>query len=104
MLIVRLVCICEGLLALVATRLFDRLGTKAAGKIDGLLDGVGLPLCGCAPWSEDAAAAACCWANSLREALPRFLRSRRYAHVKPNSDVMLAETHGTTASPLQKLS
>lgn len=45
MLIVRLVCICEGFLALVATRLFDRLGTKAAGKFDWLLDGVGLPLC-----------------------------------------------------------
>lgn len=35
-----------------------------------------------------AAAAACCWAMSFRDALPRFLRSRMYSHVRPNSGVL----------------
>ena len=37
-----------------------------------------------------AAAAACCCAMSFLDALPRFLRSRTYSHVKPNSVAGLA--------------
>ena len=45
-----------------------------------------------------AAAAACCWAISFRDAFPRFLRSRIYSHVKPNSDVCVSQAvrHGST--------
>lgn len=34
-----------------------------------------------------AAAAACCWAMSFLDAFPRFLRSRMYSHVNPNSGI-----------------
>jgi hypothetical protein len=35
-------------------------------------------------------AAACCCAMSFLDAFPRFLRSRMYSHVRPNSTVVLA--------------
>lgn len=38
-----------------------------------------------------AAAAACCWAMSFLDAFPRFLRSRMYSQVKPNSGVWLVK-------------
>lgn len=89
---------------MIVARLADRLGTNGTGKDDWVSDTVGLAFCVgsevdscdcgvamarsprcCVELSEDAAAAACCSAISFREALPRFLRSRRYAQVKPNS-------------------
>ena len=52
-------------------------------------DGVAESSDGCPPFPA-AAAAACCWAISFLDAFPRFLRSRMYSHVKPNSAAVLA--------------
>lgn len=54
---------------------------------------------GAVPPAAAAAAAACCWAMSFLEAFPRFLRSRTYSHVRPNSGGGLAFIcfHGASA-------
>lgn len=45
----------------------------------------------------EAAAAACCCARSLRDAFPRFLRSRIYSHARPNSYNMSVGPTDTTS-------
>jgi hypothetical protein len=44
-------------------------------------------------WLPLPAAAACCCAMSFLDAFPRFLRSRMYSHVRPNSTEALAGCH-----------
>jgi hypothetical protein len=44
-------------------------------------------------WLPLPAAAACCCAMSFLDAFPRFLRSRMYSHVRPNSAGTLARSH-----------
>ena len=62
---------------------FWAISVAFSGGADCSLLDLGLSL---APLSEVAVAGFCDWAAmSLREALPRFLRSRLYSHVRPNS-------------------
>lgn len=62
---------------------FWTISVAFSGGADCSLLDFGLSL---APLSEVAVPGFCdCAAMSLREALPRFLRSRLYSHVSPNS-------------------
>lgn len=89
---------------LVVAILADRAGSSERGLCPsgsfGLLLGIDSAtfseVCGVLDSSDlsvlfPAAAAACCWAMSFLEAFPRFLRSRMYSHVNPNSGVWLVE-------------